>query len=195
MFDKQKQHVQGLPKSGMGVIQANPDQSKHLETATLRLCGLPIDLVHLRSETYTKESRIPTIEVGTPEEDARRRDFTVNSLFYNINLQKVEDFTSMGLDDLKSGVIRTPLDAQVTFLDGMYILFLHTPSIVLSCVLQVSLVQHVRSECMLLMHETLPVKRVRFSELHMRWQWPVCRSVARASCSEVCIALLVYACG
>ena len=55
--------VQGLQKSGMGVILANPDQSKHLETATLRLHGLPIDLVHLRSESYTEDSRIPSIQV------------------------------------------------------------------------------------------------------------------------------------
>lgn len=103
----------------MGVIQANPDQSKHLETATLRLHGLPIDLVHLRSEKYTEESRIPTIEVGTPEEDARRRDFTINSLFYNINLQKVEDLTGTGLEDLRNGIIRTPLDPQITFSDGV----------------------------------------------------------------------------
>lgn len=103
----------------MGVILANPDQSKHLETATLRLNALPIDLVHLRSESYTEESRIPTIQVGTPEEDASRRDFTINSLFYNINLQKVEDFTGKGIDDLKKGIIRTPLDPQVTFMDGV----------------------------------------------------------------------------
>jgi tRNA nucleotidyltransferase (CCA-adding enzyme) len=111
--------MQGLPKSGMGVIMANPEQSKHLETATLRLLGLPIDLVHLRSEKYTEESRIPTIEVGTPEEDALRRDFTINSLFYNLNQQKVEDLTGRGLDDLKNGIIRTPLDPQITLMDGV----------------------------------------------------------------------------
>ena len=60
-----------------------------------------------------------TVQVGTPEEDARRRDFTVNSLFYNINLQKVEDLTGKGLDDLRKGIIRTPLDPQITFMDGV----------------------------------------------------------------------------
>lgn len=98
---------------------ANPEQSKHLETAALRLHGPPIDLVHLRSETYTAESRIPTIQVGTPEQDASRRDFTINSLFYNVNQQKVEDLTGKGLDDLKNGIIRTPLDPHITLMDGM----------------------------------------------------------------------------
>lgn len=103
----------------MGVIPANPDQSKHLETATLRLHGLSIDMVHLRSETYTEHSRIPTIDVGTPTEDAERRDFTINTLFYNLNTGEVEDFTGKGLKDMKDGIIRTPLEPKVTFMDGM----------------------------------------------------------------------------
>ncbi len=32
-------------------------------------------------------------QFGTPEEDAFRRDFTINSLFYNINTGLIEDFT------------------------------------------------------------------------------------------------------
>lgn len=33
------------------------------------------------------------MQFGTPEEDAHRRDFTINSLFYNINTGVIEDFT------------------------------------------------------------------------------------------------------
>lgn len=76
-----------------GVIKSNSEKSKHLETATLRIYGMAIDLVNLRSEKYTDDSRVPTIDIGTPEEDAYRRDLTINSLFYNINKQLVEDFT------------------------------------------------------------------------------------------------------
>eukprot|EP00892_Ulva_mutabilis_P012671 jgi/Ulvmu1/9777/UM056_0017.1 len=111
------QTAQGCEASGMGVIPANPDQSKHLETATLRLHGLSIDMVHLRSETYTEHSRIPTIEVGTPIQDAERRDFTINTLFYNLNTGEVEDYTGRGLQDMKEGIIRTPLEPKVTFMD------------------------------------------------------------------------------
>lgn len=39
-------------------------------------------------------------EIGTPLEDALRRDFTINSLFYNINTGEVEDFTERGISDL-----------------------------------------------------------------------------------------------
>lgn len=56
-----------------------------------------IDLVNLRSEKYTEDSRVPTIDIGTPEEDAYRRDLTINSLFYNINQGVVEDFTLRGI--------------------------------------------------------------------------------------------------
>jgi len=69
-----------------------------------------IDLVNLRSETYSDISRVPTIEIGTPEQDALRRDLTINSMFYNINENKIEDYTGKGLDDLKNKILRTPLE-------------------------------------------------------------------------------------
>ena len=102
---------------GFGVIKANPDKSKHLETATINIDGDWIDFVNLRKEDYTEDNRFPTIENGTPEEDAYRRDLTINSLFYNINDGKVEDFTKKGQEDLKNGLIRTPIEPLVTFLD------------------------------------------------------------------------------
>ena len=99
-----------------GVIQQNPDKSKHLETATASLGRYQIDFVNLRTEKYT-DSRIPIIEIGTPQEDAERRDLTINSLFYNVNKRKVEDFTGHGLADLRAGLARTPLEALTTLTD------------------------------------------------------------------------------
>ena len=40
---------------------------------------------------------------GTPIEDAMRRDLTINSLFYNIHTNLVEDFSTRGVADLRSG--------------------------------------------------------------------------------------------
>lgn len=40
---------------------SNPDQSKHLETATMKLYDLWIDFVNLRCEDYSENSRIPTM--------------------------------------------------------------------------------------------------------------------------------------
>lgn len=79
--------------------------------------GVFIDLVNLRSEKYTEDSRVPVIDIGTPEEDAFRRDLTINSMFYNINEDKVEDHTKLGETDLKEGIVRTPLEPLQTFLD------------------------------------------------------------------------------
>ncbi|KAJ2498676.1 CCA tRNA nucleotidyltransferase, mitochondrial [Coemansia sp. RSA 1972] len=106
-----------LETSSVGKINSNPSRSKHLETATTKVLGHLVDFVHLRSETYEEDSRIPQIEFGTPEEDARRRDITINALFYNLRTQEVEDFTSRGLKDLEDGVVRTPMDAEQTFKD------------------------------------------------------------------------------
>lgn len=48
-------------------------------------------------------------DIGTPLDDALRRDFTMNSLFYNINTGEIEDYTERGLSDIENHVIRTPL--------------------------------------------------------------------------------------
>lgn len=101
----------------LALIAANPDKSKHLETATVRVFGLDVDFVNLRKETYAANSRTPEMEFGTAEEDALRRDSTVNALFYNIHTSEVEDFTGRGLDDLEREIIKTPLPALQTFRD------------------------------------------------------------------------------
>ncbi|KXJ95205.1 tRNA nucleotidyltransferase [Microdochium bolleyi] len=97
-------------------IARNPDKSKHLETTTIRLFGLDVDFVNLRRETYTSDSRNPQMEFGTAEEDALRRDATVNALFYNLESGEVEDFTT-GLEDMRRRLIRTPLEPFQTFTD------------------------------------------------------------------------------
>jgi tRNA nucleotidyltransferase (CCA-adding enzyme) len=107
----------GINPSGIHTIEKNPEKSKHLETATTKLYGLDIDFVNLRSEEYTEDSRIPVMQFGTPEQDAMRRDATLNALFYNIQEHKVEDLTKRGLQDLKNGILRTPLEPRKTFLD------------------------------------------------------------------------------
>jgi len=102
----------------IGVIAANPAQSKHLETATMKVHNIDIDICHLRSEEiYEEHSRIPTASIGTPYEDAMRRDFTINSLFYNLHTKQVEDWTRRGMDDLRHKRLVTPLDAETTFID------------------------------------------------------------------------------
>lgn len=97
-------------------IASNPDKSKHLETAMVKLFGMDLDFVNLRKETYAEDSRNPQMEFGTPEEDALRRDATINALFYNLHTEEVEDFTG-GIRDLDAKVIRTPMEPFQTFMD------------------------------------------------------------------------------
>ncbi|CAI0554435.1 unnamed protein product [Linum tenue] len=117
--DSVKDYLETVNEVAQGdcVIARNPDQSKHLETARMRLFDQWIDFVNLRCEDYNENSRIPTMKFGTAEEDAYRRDLTINSLFYNINNSSVEDLTGRGIADLKSGKIVTPLPPKETFLD------------------------------------------------------------------------------
>jgi len=88
-----------------------------LETAVIKVQGVSIDLVNLRSEEYGTDSRVPVISIGTPEQDALRRDLTLNALFFNINTGMIEDFTGKGINDLKNQICRTPLEPLKTFLD------------------------------------------------------------------------------
>ncbi|GAX11218.1 tRNA nucleotidyltransferase [Fistulifera solaris] len=107
--------------SSLGIVAANPEQSKHLETAVLKLYKeLDVDFVPLRcAEVYSDpNSRIPQqTQPGTPYQDAMRRDFTLNALFFNVHTQCIEDWTGRGLVDLRRGVLVTPLDPVVTLQD------------------------------------------------------------------------------
>ncbi|KAK5657706.1 hypothetical protein OQA88_2778 [Cercophora sp. LCS_1] len=113
---RQKHGIGPKDVGGLHKIARNPDKSKHLETTTTRLFGLDVDFVNLRKETYTEDSRNPLMEFGTAEEDALRRDATVNALFYNLQTGEVEDFTG-GLPDMEGKLIRTPMEPLRTFTD------------------------------------------------------------------------------
>ncbi|KAJ6108973.1 hypothetical protein N7512_008810 [Penicillium capsulatum] len=103
-----EKYKKGLPNGEMSdaivslhKIEANPEKSKHLETVTTKIFGMDIDLVNLRKETYSEDSRNPQMEFGTAVEDALRRDATINALFYNLNDSRLEDLTGHGLEDIK----------------------------------------------------------------------------------------------
>lgn len=54
-------------------------------------------------------------EFGTAEDDAFRRDFTVNSLFYDPVSDTIRDFTGLGMEDIRNGVVRTIGDPALRF--------------------------------------------------------------------------------
>lgn len=111
----------GIPSLGgstrFHIVQRNADASKKLETTGGRLFGLDVDLVNLRREVYDGQRRTPDMDFGTPQQDAFRRDATVNALFFDLQKSAVVDLTGKGLEDLASKTMRTPLDPRQTFLD------------------------------------------------------------------------------
>lgn len=94
-------------------IRANVQSSEHGGSYVASLFGRYIDIFTLRK---AKRARIssPKMTVGSAEEDAFRRDATINALFYNLRESKVEDFTGQGIEDLKNRLIRTPSDPLQT---------------------------------------------------------------------------------
>jgi poly(A) polymerase len=87
-------------------------------TAKIQLpSGLEVEFVQTRNEEYVRGNRKPSTSFGTIQEDVERRDFTINTLLFDLTSGKVLDLTNKGLTDLENGIIRTPLDPDITFQD------------------------------------------------------------------------------
>lgn len=81
------------------------------------LSDVDIEAVAPRKEKYTPGSRKPEVSAGDLEDDVSRRDFTVNSLLHDLTTGEILDLTGKGKDDIKRGVIQTPLNPDVIFTD------------------------------------------------------------------------------
>ncbi|HRF61237.1 MAG TPA: HDIG domain-containing protein [Fimbriimonadaceae bacterium] len=99
-----------------GIGEARPTLYASFGTALLPVPGAKVEFVTARRESYRGESRKPTVEPATLLEDARRRDFTVNALYVNVHSGELRDDVG-GLGDLRSRILRTPLDPVETFRD------------------------------------------------------------------------------
>ena len=74
------------------------------------------DFVMSRKEIgYVQGTRTPIVIPGTLEDDLLRRDFTLNALAKNYDGEIIDLFG--GMEDLRAGILRTPLDARVTMMD------------------------------------------------------------------------------
>jgi len=75
------------------------------KTATIKKSGISIDVISARREYYDYPAALPRIEFADIYEDMRRRDFTINTLAYDVLEEKILDYFG-GIEDLKKGIIR-----------------------------------------------------------------------------------------
>ncbi len=92
---------------------------RNFGTAQVKLRDMEVEFVGARKESYSHDSRKPVVEDGTLEDDQNRRDFTINAMAVCLNKDRFGELVDPfdGTYDLEDGIIRTPLDPDITFSD------------------------------------------------------------------------------
>lgn len=114
-----RDHIMGHPSDDIDIAtNATPAQIMNLFPRTnlvglqfgvviVTLDGHQFEVATFRKDLHYIDGRHPEgIEMGTPLEDAQRRDFTINGMFYDPLERVIHDYVN-GIEDIKKGIVRT----------------------------------------------------------------------------------------
>ncbi len=105
---------------------ASPDQIENLFEKTINVgkvfgvmrvlaLGADVEVATFRNDGVYSDGRRPDqVTFSSPQEDAERRDFTINALFYDLESHQILDFVG-GQKDLQLHLIKTVGDARLRF--------------------------------------------------------------------------------
>ena len=99
------------------LAQATWDVGRAFGTIAAQVGPYTVEITTYRADTYDGSTRKPDVVFGTSlEEDLHRRDFTMNAMALTLPGAKLVDPCN-GLDDLLAGVLRTPIEPEISFQD------------------------------------------------------------------------------
>jgi tRNA nucleotidyltransferase/poly(A) polymerase len=92
---------------------------KNFGTAQIPHPEYDLEFVGARKESYRSDSRKPSVEDGTLQDDQNRRDFTINAMGLCLNQKRFGELLDPfdGQSDLGRRIIKTPLEPGITFSD------------------------------------------------------------------------------
>ena len=111
------------PEQVTGLFPGSNEVGAHFGVVIAKIGSHHIEIATFRTDGSYKDGRRPeTVSFSTPEEDAQRRDFTVNGLFERPESGEVIDYVG-GVADLRAGVLRAIGDPVARFTeDGLRLL-------------------------------------------------------------------------